>query len=61
MSDPDAPVQAVTVFVCGRKCDHVWDGPYVQEFWPNGNLMSESVTCSKCGIDAMSADLMEEP
>jgi hypothetical protein len=49
----------VDVFVCGVDCKdqqpHRWDGPTV-EF--DGGA---SVTCSICGLDAMSYDLMRLP
>ena len=51
----------VTVFVCPPPCEHVWDGPPTRTYYPSGNLASESVTCSKCGADAMSVDLMRLP
>ena len=44
----------IVVFVCGRKCDHVFDGPVVDL-----DGRGEAVTCSKCGLDAMSVSLME--
>ena len=44
----------ITVFVCGIKCEHVWDGPIVP-FDGNG----ETSTCSKCGAWAVNVSLME--
>jgi hypothetical protein len=48
MNDPE-----ITVFVCGKKCEHVWDGPMVE--FDGG----ESVTCSKCGEWAINVSMME--
>jgi hypothetical protein len=46
------------VFVCGPgRCDHKWDGPELH----SEDGLSSSATCSKCGIDAMSASLWEGP
>ena len=53
--------EPVTVFVCPPPCDHAWDGPPFVTYYPSGRIAGESVTCSKCGIDAMSVDLMEAP
>lgn len=45
----------ITVFVCGVKCDHVWDGP--QADFDNGSTS----TCSKCGAWAINVSMMEGP
>lgn len=52
----------VTIFVCGREfCkdgqSHQWDGP--ERIFDGG--CGSSSTCSKCGLDAMSYDLMCAP
>lgn len=51
----EKPDPVVIVFVCPPPCKHSWDGPVVK--CPDG--LGASVTCSKCGIDCMSVDLME--
>lgn len=47
----------ITIHVCGKKCDHVWDGPMV-EFEEGRGV---TATCSKCGEWAINASLMEGP
>lgn len=64
----DKPIEIVT-YVCGgmqmtvcpkdRK-EHQWDGPVV-EFEAGGGGTGASVTCSKCGLDAMTHDMMVGP
>jgi hypothetical protein len=36
-------------------CDHVWDGPGVE----SADGLTDSATCSKCGIDALSVTLLK--
>jgi len=43
-----------------RDCDHVWDGEPIEEDMPGGGSFG-SVTCSKCGMDAMSHDMRHGP
>jgi hypothetical protein len=58
VSAPGSDQSDVTVFVCGRRwCqkegqEHSWDGPTVE--FPGG----ATVTCSRCGLDAMTHTLM---
>lgn len=52
--------EEVTVFICGTKCDHSWDGPGVEEEREGGGGFS-SVTCSKCGVAAIDACMWEGP
>jgi hypothetical protein len=58
--------RAITIHICGpstatcrcncpESCEHKWDGPTVR--FENG----ASVTCSRCGMDAMSHSLMVMP
>jgi hypothetical protein len=53
--------QEVVVFSCGGPCKdgqpHQWDGPVLEGGTPNGGSF-ETGTCSKCGLDQMSFDLM---
>lgn len=37
----------------GGPCEHSWDGPE----WVSEDQCSQSVTCSKCGVTAMSHDM----
>lgn len=43
-----------------RDCDHDFTGPGV-EYETDGGMSVQSVTCSKCGVDAASHDLMVGP
>ena len=40
-------------------CDHIWDGPFVEESDEMGNI--STVTCSKCGQWAIDHDLRHGP
>lgn len=42
----------------GKGCEHVWDGETDRDYYENGNIRSESATCSRCGMTAMHHDLM---
>lgn len=62
----------VTAIACGPQrlscpckcpdgpCEHVWDGPMTPAA-PFGVVSGESVTCSKCGIQAITHDLWTMP
>jgi hypothetical protein len=39
-----------------RDCDHVWDGETETIEYDTG-AVSQSVTCSKCGMSAMTHDM----
>lgn len=43
----------ITMFVCGQKCNHEFDGPIVE--YDHG----ATVTCSKCGAWAVDVILWE--
>lgn len=43
----------ITLALCGTKCNHEWNGP------PMKIEHGEQSTCSKCGIGALDADLLE--
>jgi len=45
----------ITIHVCGKKCDHVFDGPLV-EFDEGYGV---STTCSKCGELAVNVCMWE--
>lgn len=45
----------LTFFTCGRECDHIFDGPWVE--FQDGTGASK--TCSKCGALAIDVELME--
>lgn len=48
----------ITVHVCGKKCEHVFDGPVVVVPWFEG---ASTLTCSKCGEWAINVSLLEGP
>lgn len=50
----------LSVFMCGKRCAHSWDGPGVEGERDDGGGFS-SVTCSKCGIAAIDACMLEGP
>jgi len=63
---PDADPDQATLHVCGPStteckcncpdsCEHVWDGPGVEE-----GLMN-SVTCSRCGMTAFAHSMWVNP
>lgn len=47
---------AITIHVCGVKCDHEWIGPQIEL-----EGVGATLTCSKCGAWAINVSLMEGP
>lgn len=48
-----------TIFVCGVKCEHDWNGPRVELTQEEHGMNGGTSTCSKCGAWAINVSMME--
>jgi len=52
-------VSELTVFACGVKCDHQWDGPEIVLTEQEHGINGATLTCSKCGAWAINVSMLE--
>jgi hypothetical protein len=52
-------IDGITLFICGPRCDHDWDGPIVELTIEEHGTLGATGTCSKCGAWAINVSMLE--